>query len=91
MSPASWAFLPKNKIKTLALMAERRQDAKTGKTNIRAVVVLLRGDHQINEAKLRSQPSAKGNLRPMTEEEIQQLFKSPAGYLGPLGLIGQNT
>jgi prolyl-tRNA synthetase len=25
-------------------------------------------------------------LRPMHEEEIQELFKSPAGYLGPVGL-----
>ncbi len=43
---------PKNKIKTLALMAEEK-DGKTGKMKTsRAIVVLMRGDHQLNEAKL---------------------------------------
>ena len=42
---------PKNKIKTLAFMAEEK-DAKTGKMNFAAIVVLMRGDHQLNEAKL---------------------------------------
>src|SRR6202161_3085687 len=42
---------PKNKIKTLALMAEEK-DEKTGKAKLRGVVVLMRGDHQLNEAKL---------------------------------------
>jgi prolyl-tRNA synthetase len=74
---------PKNKIKTLALMAEGT-DAKTGKTKARAIVVLMRGDHQMSEAKLIS--TIGKETRPMTEEEIQQLFKSPAGFLGPLGI-----
>jgi len=42
---------PKNKIKTLALMAEEG-DAKSGKKTLREVVLLMRGDHQMNEAKL---------------------------------------
>src|SRR5215471_12608164 len=41
---------PKNKIKTLALMADEVDG--TGKKKSRAVVVLMRGDHQLNEAKL---------------------------------------
>ncbi|HEY1262012.1 MAG TPA: proline--tRNA ligase [Terriglobales bacterium] len=74
---------PKNKIKTLALMAEEA-DRKTGKIRARAVVVLMRGDHQLNEAKL---AGAIGKpTRPMQEDEIKQLFKSPAGFLGPLGI-----
>src|SRR5262249_22961539 len=56
---------PKNKIKTLALMAEET-DAKTGKTKARGIVVLLRGDHQMNEAKLVS--TIGKETRPMTEE-----------------------
>lgn len=75
---------PKNKIKTLALMATE-EDAKTGKAKLRGVVLLLRGDHQMNEAKLSSAVGGK-ETRPMTEEEILQLFHSPAGYLGPLGV-----
>jgi prolyl-tRNA synthetase len=73
---------PKNKTKTLALMADSRAPADNPKA--RAIVVLLRGDHQLNEAKL---ISAIGyDTRPMQEQEIVQLFKSPAGYLGPLGI-----
>ena len=74
---------PKNKIKTLALMLDEK-DAKTGKKS-RAVVLLLRGDHQMNEAKLSSALGGK-EARPMLEEEIVQLFRSPAGFLGPLGI-----
>jgi prolyl-tRNA synthetase len=81
---------PKNKIKTLALMADElvpdkdKKDAKTGKLRSRAIVVLMRGDHQLNEAKLNGAVGVA--TRPMEEGEIKALFKSPAGYLGPLGI-----
>jgi prolyl-tRNA synthetase len=83
---------PKNKIKTLAYMADElpsdkksdRKDEKTNKTRSRAIVVLMRGDHQLNEAKLNSTVAVA--TRPMEEVEIKALFKSPAGYLGPLGI-----
>jgi prolyl-tRNA synthetase len=74
---------PKNKIKTLALMADEK-DGKTGKVKLRAIVVLMRGDHQLNEAKLNATLAVA--TRPMEEAEIKVLFKSPAGYLGPLGI-----
>jgi len=74
---------PKNKIKTLAYMAEEKDRA--GKTSkLRPIVVLMRGDHQLNEAKLNA---TAGTLpRPMEEGEIKALFQSPAGYLGPIGI-----
>jgi len=74
---------PKNKIKTLALMVEEK-DGKTGKVKLRGIVVLMRGDHQLNEAKLNA--AVASTPRPMDENEIKALFKSPAGYLGPLGI-----
>jgi prolyl-tRNA synthetase len=74
---------PKNKIKTLALMADEK-DEKTGKVKSRAIVVLMRGDHQLNEAKLNA--TVAQATRPMEEGEIKALFKSPAGYLGPVGI-----
>lgn len=74
---------PKNKIKTLALMSEEKV-AKTGKVKSRAIVVLMRGDHQLNEAKLNAAVAVA--TRPMEEGEIRALFKSPAGYLGPIGI-----
>jgi prolyl-tRNA synthetase len=73
---------PKNKIKTLALMAEEK-DA-SGKTKKRGIVVLMRGDHQLNEAKFNAAVGLA--TRPMDENEIKALFKSPAGYLGPIGI-----
>jgi prolyl-tRNA synthetase len=74
---------PKNKIKTLALMAEEK-DENTGKIKLRGIVALMRGDHQLNEAKLNATVGVA--TRPMEEAEIKALFKSPAGYLGPLGI-----
>jgi prolyl-tRNA synthetase len=74
---------PKNKIKTLALMAEEK-DEKSGKVRLRGIVVLMRGDHQLNEAKLNAAVGMA--TRPMDEVEIKALFKSPAGYLGPVGI-----
>jgi len=83
---------PKNKIKTLAFMIEAKAEG-AGKeprqspvqAGSRPVVVLLRGDHQLNEAKL-SSLLAGGETRPMQDEEIRELFGSPAGFLGPLGI-----
>jgi prolyl-tRNA synthetase len=82
---------PKNKIKTLALMADELVSDKSDKKNdnppqtrSRAIVVLMRGDHQLNEAKLNAMVA--GATRPMEDAEIKALFKSPAGYLGPVGI-----
>jgi prolyl-tRNA synthetase len=75
---------PKNKIKTLALMAEG-SDLKTGKTKLRPVILLMRGDHQMNEAKFASAVAGRQS-RPMQEDEIKRLFGSPAGFLGPIGI-----
>jgi prolyl-tRNA synthetase len=74
---------PKNKIKTLAYMAEEK-DAAGKATKLRPIVVLMRGDHQLNEAKLNATIATLP--RPMEEGEIKALFKSPAGYLGPIGI-----
>ncbi len=79
---------PKHMIKTLA-MTITEEDApigtKTpGKSRARAIVLLMRGDHQMNEAKLSTAVAGK-EARPMQEEEIRELFRAPAGYLGPLG------
>jgi len=45
----------------------------------------MRGDHQMNDAKLSTAVGDK-EMRPMQEDEIRELFNSPAGYLGPLGI-----
>ena len=63
----------------------RKRCRRRGKLKSRAVVVLMRGDHQLNEAKLNSALAGK-EARPMQEEEIKDLFRSPAGFLGPIGI-----
>ena len=71
-----------NKIKTLAYMADRTDAA--GKKKSRPIVALMRGNDQMNEAKLAATIATA--TRPMEEAEIQALFKSPAGFLGPTGI-----
>jgi prolyl-tRNA synthetase len=76
--------LPQHQIKTMAYIAElpEADHAKFGKS--RPVVVFLRGDHSLNEAKLAA--ISGGELRPMTPEELATTFNAPAGYLGPIGI-----
>ncbi len=76
-------------MKTMAYMAEYRDAGKKDSPRFVPVVVFLRGDHQVNEAKLNSTVGA-AELRPMRDEEIRQTFGSAAGYLGPIGLKAAN-
>jgi prolyl-tRNA synthetase len=76
---------PTQKIKTLALMQVEHDKKDPAKQKLRPVVVLLRGDHSLNEAKLTTALDGK-EFRPMHEEEIRQVFGSPAGFLGPVKL-----
>jgi prolyl-tRNA synthetase len=74
---------PKNKIKTLALMATETKGGAEKPHEV-PVILFLRGDHTLNEAKL-STALAGAQFRPMHPEEIQEVFGSPAGFLGPIG------
>ena len=77
---------PEYQIKTMAYMALTPQ-AKVGvPEKASPVVVFLRGDHTINQAKLLALFPAARELRPMIAEEILNTFHAPAGYLGPIGL-----
>lgn len=49
------------------------------------VVVLVRGDHELNEVKLKNLYDAT-NLRMATEEEVFQVTGAPIGFVGPIGL-----
>ena len=83
---------PTQKIKTLALMQieDDPKDKGKTKTKLRPVIVLLRGDHSLNEAKLSTVLGGK-EFRPMHDEEIRQVFNSPAGYLGPVKVPAMST
>ena len=47
------------------------------------VLVLTRGDHRLNEFKLRNAFGAPA--RPATEEEVRDTFATVAGFIGPVG------
>src|SRR5208282_2577716 len=66
-------------VKALAFVSTYK--AVNGNVNT-PVVVFLRGDHMLNETKFNSMFSA-GELRPMTEDEIKEVFGTPPGYIGP--------
>ena len=51
------------------------------------ILALLRGDHQLSEAKFAALFHAK-NLRPASAEEIRAHFGADAGSLGPVGAHG---
>ena len=80
---------PASDIKCVAYMALKRgavaRDGST-KDTWHGVAAFLRGDHQVNETKLLGAIGG-AELRTMQAEELQQYFKGPAGYLGPVGLV----
>ncbi len=53
-----------------------------GQDDGRLVMVVVRGDHRVNEVKLRN--TLRQGFRPATEEEIAQRI-GPAGFIGPVG------
>jgi prolyl-tRNA synthetase len=75
---AFFKISPASDIKCVAYMASISGEWKPA-------VVFLRGDHQVNEAKLAGILFAS-ELRPMQAEEIDEVFHAPAGFLGPIGL-----
>jgi prolyl-tRNA synthetase len=74
---------PRNKMKTMALVAVY-PSTSGGQAKEVPVIAFLRGDHMMNEAKMAAAvPGA--DFRTMHAEEIQEVFGSPAGFLGPIG------
>ena len=66
---------PEHQIKTLVYIADSKP-----------VLALLRGDHQLNEAKLASATGAS-QLRAATPDEIFELLGAHPGSLGAVGII----
>ncbi|MBS0307996.1 MAG: proline--tRNA ligase [Proteobacteria bacterium] len=64
-------------VKSIVLAAEK----ETGKE---IWLLLLRGDHELNEVKAGKVPGL-GAFRFAAESEIMEWFGSPPGYLGPIG------
>jgi prolyl-tRNA synthetase len=62
-------------------------DAATGNEPAAAEIwlVLIRGDHELNEIKVGKLDGLKGGFRFATEAEIVDTFGCKPGYLGPIG------
>jgi prolyl-tRNA synthetase len=68
-------------VKTLALTVETETDGKVAKQHF---MLLLRGDHELNEIKVNKVPGL-ATYRFSTEAEIQEVYGTIPGYLGPIG------
>lgn len=54
------------------------------------VILLLRGDHSLNEVKTRKLPGL-ADFRFAREDEIRAFFNCPPGFLGPVGIERSRT
>jgi prolyl-tRNA synthetase len=54
------------------------------------VLAVVRGDHEVNEIKVRNAVDAE-DIEAATEEQIKELFQTVAGYAGPIGLSEEVT
>nr|WP_314542356.1 proline--tRNA ligase [uncultured Massilia sp.] len=67
-------------VKSIALTVEKENDGKVTKENW---LLLLRGDHELNEVKVSKVPGLK-DFRFASEAEILEAYGSVPGYLGPI-------
>ena len=69
-------------VKSVVLATDVVHDEKTTTT---VYLLLVRGDHEVNEIKVSKLPGFEQGHRLATEEEIQTVFGCKPGYLGPIG------
>ncbi len=72
-------------VKSLVLAADEL-NAEGGVARTTVYLLLVRGDHSLNEVKAGKLPGLSQGFRFATATEIAEHFGGPAGYLGPIGL-----
>jgi prolyl-tRNA synthetase len=73
-------------VKSLVLATdEKNADGDVVKTTV--WLLLVRGDHQLNEVKAGKVEGLKGGFRFATVAEIEEHFGCEPGYLGPIGTV----
>jgi prolyl-tRNA synthetase len=72
-------------VKSLVLATDR-MDAQGGIAESQVWLLLLRGDHDMNEIKVGKVPGLDAGFRFATAAEIEAHFGAKPGYLGPIGL-----
>jgi prolyl-tRNA synthetase len=71
-------------VKSIVLAVERKADDGKGE-GADIWLLLVRGDHELNEVKAGKVPGLTGGYRFATEAEIRAAFGCKPGYLGPIG------
>jgi prolyl-tRNA synthetase len=71
-------------VKSIVLAVDRR-DELANPSPAEIWLVLIRGDHELNEIKVGKIDGLKGGFRFATETEILEAFGCRPGYLGPIG------
>ena len=74
-----------NTVKSIVLATETA-DEQGNITQIQIWLLLIRGDHELNEIKAGKVNGLEAGFRFATEPEIIEYFDCPPGYLGPIGL-----
>lgn len=69
-------------VKSVVLATDVQEDEQTRTT---IYLLLVRGDHEVNEIKVSKLPGFEQGHRLATEEEIVAAFGCKPGYLGPIG------
>jgi prolyl-tRNA synthetase len=79
-SVADFLKVPLDKtVKSIVLAVERKNESP------QIWLLLLRGDHELNEVKVGKLAGLDAGFRLANEDEIQQHFGCEPGYLGPIG------
>ena len=73
-------------VKSLVLATDERND-KGDVVKATVWLLLVRGDHQLNEVKAGKLPGLKEGFRFATVAEIESHFGCKPGYLGPIGTV----
>lgn len=60
------------------------------KVDDRAVIVLVRGDHEVNEVKVKNMYGADV-CEVADEQTVKRIVGAPAGFIGPVGLPGKDV
>jgi prolyl-tRNA synthetase len=76
-----------NTVKSIVLATEKR-DEKGNAVGTKIWLLLIRGDHELNEVKANKVSGLIAGFRFASEAEIESTFGCKPGYLGPVGLTG---
>ena len=72
-------------VKSVVFVVDVLDEQKQATGDVQVVLVLVRGDHEVNDIKV-GKLAGMADLRLASEAEIQQAFGCVPGFLGPVGV-----